>query len=259
LSLLLIPITFDTNSKTYKIHDYIQSQLQPGELPKIFWDGTKDFDSIFATTAASFTERGWWQRGYLFPKCNQIDGGMVTPGEKIFILSHQEITMTEKYAFERCMGKYQEIARRVFLFDDVKYYVIVAIKPLVQIFPKVFSGAELPTQVGEVRGSRMLSKIGSAGYVSYGPYLVLDPGKYKCFLYYKSEDKDLFLEAVITPSKSINQEILQRKSLQSYAKTFGVQSISFHISPANNVLECRVFTSGIGKVEIKKLVIDKIP
>lgn len=252
----LLPQTHTNTEATYTLSEYIKSQTN-GKLPKIFWDMQSDVNSTFATTAASFTERAWWQRGDQFPNCTQPDGGSVSVGDTIVILTRKEISAEANSKFRRCMGDYELNDPKIFRFGDERYFVYLIKKTENQVYPKIFSPSELPTQNGFLKDSRLIKTTGSAGFLSYGPYLILDPGKYSCEFEYRTNAKGNFVEAVTTPQRSNEIELIARRYLSASNKASKISRLDFVIERKNQLFECRVFSPASSELEILELRIDR--
>lgn len=124
------------------------------------------------------------------------------------------------------------------------------------LFSKCYPGGSLLTTIQQPEGNTRIAELGKAGYLTYGPYLDLNPGTYNVTLSYFAdfEGSNLVIGAV---DRAESSGTIPGTEVPLVPKAKGDNEYS-QIFEAKSKLagfEFRVFTNGKSKLEVKKLCI----
>jgi hypothetical protein len=194
LPTLLINTAFSSVEPIYQIHDAIR-QAAGKQLPVILTDKNEPlYLNIVAPIVATFTEKAWWAHGPEFPKLpneiwqNQrvfvISGRLKSLDEMLSLLAPQ-VDRIVPISFTRNQSRYGELFVGGFEVDrKVSLPDAVASGPM--RLPIAIDAAKLPSLTGGVEGTARTAAAGqaAAGFLTYGPYAMLAPGKYEITIVY---------------------------------------------------------------------------
>jgi hypothetical protein len=124
------------------------------------------------------------------------------------------------------------------------------------LFSKCFPGGSLLTTIQQPAGNTRVAKFGEAGYLTYGPYLDLNPGTYNVTLSYSAEfEGSNFVVGAVDRAESSGT--IPGTEVLLVAKTTGDNeySQSFEAKSRLAGFEFRVFANGKSAMEVKELCI----
>jgi hypothetical protein len=194
LPTLLVTTTFGSAEPIYQVHDAIR-QAAGKQLPVILTDKNEPlYSNIVAPIVATFTEKAWWAHGPEFPKLPNE----VWQNQKVFVISSRlksldemqrllapQVDRIEPIGFSRNQSRFGElfvggfeVDRRVSLPDTIAGGRLM--------LPLAIAAAKLPSLTGAVEGTSRSANAGQApgGFLTYGPYAMLAPGKYQIAIEY---------------------------------------------------------------------------
>jgi hypothetical protein len=132
-----------------------------------------------------------------------------------------------------------------------------------EVFQKYFeySGSRLPSQVGEIRGTYREINNSMPGFITFGPYIRLNEGKYTFNISYNSSESNTTVvgnwDVVFALPKQV--KILKKGDLigTNNKESHIIQSFTIPKEYSNEKIEIRNFYNGIGDLTIKSLTITR--
>ena len=133
-------------------------------------------------------------------------------------------------------------------------------KPLSEpLYNECFSGTSLPSTISESRDIPRIALKGTIGYLTFGPYVTLNPGTYSVTLTYSSDmpEPNSPVGVVDRAASSIT---LAGTEAPLIPKKSGVNeySVTFKSVSQLDGFEFRVFTNGKSTMEVNELCIKQI-
>ena len=249
-----IPWRFDGNASVFGVHDVVENEAQ-GRLPKFFWSKSNDASSHadFASITASFTERAWWQRGWGFPDCTQVDGGSIQPGDLIVILSRNGITTSALNEFAECVGDVVKAGSFTFRDRQGDYqlqFVEVPRNARTTVFRR--NADTLPSQTGGIRETYRFAGGGSKeGFLTFGPYVDVASGRYELVLTYFGNAEGSWWDIVSLQDGRITS-LAQGNLADSNGRVSEVK-VEIDLTKGAKRLEMRTYFSGKGDLEVHRV------
>ena len=121
-----------------------------------------------------------------------------------------------------------------------------------------WDGSELPTQIGESKGTNVVAPLGISGFLTFGPYVGLGPGSYDTFIEYKVEEGDTRKDFGYIDRANIGEQILGSKVyLTNNDSNFHRTKTSFMTETYIPKFELRVFSSGAARIELQQICLIK--
>ena len=149
---------------------------------------------------------------------------------------------------------FKEILKTASLIISIIIIIIAAIADLYR--PIIYQGNVLPGQIGRIEGRSRIAEEGKdkEGFLTYGPYAHLEPGKYKIKLEYSASSAESGSWDIIytrEPHWIIGEKLpLRENGLISHSITVLKEDIG-------KTLEIRTKYSGRGTLKVSKIVIKK--
>ena len=246
LPTLLVNTMFGSAAPIYQLHDAIR-QAAGEQLPVILTDKNELlYSNIVAPIIATFTEKAWWAHGPQFPtlpneawrnqKIFVISSRLKSLGEMQQLLAPQ-VDRIEPISFSRNQSRFGElfvggfeVDRRVSLPDTIASGGAT--------LPLTIAAERLPSLTGAVDGTSRSAVGGQApgGFLTYGPYAMLAPGKYEIAIEYgPSADKQswdivtsgehLIARGAFAPTEAPNARVIVPFDTQSIAGGLQVRSL----------------------------------
>ncbi len=124
------------------------------------------------------------------------------------------------------------------------------------LYNKCFMGSQLGTGIGKVKTNPRIAKLGSAGYLTTGPYIPLEAGTYKVQLSYSSQFSGSSVNVGFVDRAS-NFRTIQGSSVPLSPQKAGVSNISvkFTTSRLLPAFEFRVFANGKSELQVNSICI----
>lgn len=251
---------FDGNSSVVDARRYIMEGEQK-EIPFFFLRRESDDFANFASIPASFSAKGWWKTNLNYPDCIGFVGTTgFLPNSNLVIISRSKIVDSSDFSlFKDCLGSIEVTSEKKFN-DNRGVYYIAKLKIPKTLFSNnlTFIGSSLPTVVGFQEGNRMAAGSETkAGVLTFGPYLILEPGSYNVVIEYSSNSLNSF-DAVGTVENS--RVVLKVGELKSTGSTQKLDKHEFEIviSERISAFEVRTIYSGQGVLKIEKILVDKL-
>jgi hypothetical protein len=133
--------------------------------------------------------------------------------------------------------------------------------PGLQTFPYIIAvSGETPHQVGrfDQKSGAMVTKEGERGAVIFGPYVALDPGKYRATFKLKLDgsDGEITGTADVNPfTEGVTSEPAAKQALRARS---GEQTIALDFdAAAGPKYEFRVFADGKGSIAVREIVVER--
>jgi hypothetical protein len=246
LPTLFINTAFSSAEPIYRTHDAIR-QVAGKKLPIILTDKNEPlYSNIVAPIVATFTEKAWWAHGSEFPKLPNE----VWQNQKVFVISSRlkslkemrrllapQVDRLEPIGFLRTQSRFGvlwiggfEVDRRVSLPDTPANGRVT--------LPLTIAAENLPSLIGTVDGTSRSAIAGQApsGYLTYGPYATLVPGKYEVTIEYgPSEgaqtwdvavgDGRVIARGVFAPTQEVDAKVIVPFDQQGVTNEFQVRSL----------------------------------
>lgn len=124
----------------------------------------------------------------------------------------------------------------------------------------VWSGSQLPAQIGRVNGNERIAQGPPSGYISYGPYVSANNGRYEISIEYQIDNKADVPVSGLNSYWEIGSFVKQEKIFFKQNLNFNSQAAKTQIiinEQENLQLEVRVFFDGQGLFKLKQLTIEK--
>ena len=212
----------------------------------VFSDTDPIYEPVVIGLVGSFTPRAWWL------VCRDFPGGLQRfVGQRTIIIPSSnsdaaEVTrMARTVVPEAMLSTANRIDRPE--QDFWVYSFLIPKSPLLMPAPK------LPSSVGSVEAGRRVATMGTnAGYLTYGPYVMLAPGRYKVTIKYESEGEAGSWDVVSIA------EVLAKGSISD---THGVAAeivVTVDLPNGANDVQVRMFYSGHGRLAVESLSINPI-
>lgn len=125
-------------------------------------------------------------------------------------------------------------------------------------FNKCYNGADLPTLIGEKSGSFKTAKIGQKGFLTFGPYVALQPGNYVAVFAYNSSPKANSNIAAVDWTSAGKQIKGTSKGVFPSKTGDNTFTTSLRTRVSLPSVEVRIFDTGQATLQIKYLCIKKI-
>jgi hypothetical protein len=145
---------------------------------------------------------------------------------------------------------------RIWDWSDMQ--VLRTFKTIYPDLPLNYKASQLPTIIGSKNGEFLDSSSGTAGFLSFGPYVPLKKGKYVVFVNFvvdanidNTKDSIGFVDVVYNQGKNI----IIKKDIYHDDLSSGVLSIEFVLNEDVDDLEIRVFKNENRALTLKGIVI----
>ena len=212
----------------------------------VFSDTDSIYEPVVIGLVGSFTPRAWWLVCRDFPDCLQR-----FVGERTIIVPSSNSDPAEVTRIARSVvpeAKLSTADRIDRTEQDFSVYSFLIPKSPLQI-----SASSLPSSIGSVEAGRRVAMMGTnAGYLTYGPCVMLDPGRYKVTIKYESEGDAGSWDLISTA------EVFAKGSI---ADTHGVAAeivATIDLPNGANDFQVRMFYSGQGRLAVESLDITPI-
>jgi hypothetical protein len=210
-----------------------------------FSDTDPIYEPVVIGLVGSFTPRAWWLACRNFPDCLQR-----FVGQRAIIISSNsdaaEMTrMARSVVPEATLSTTNRIDRPE---QDFSVYSFLIPKS-----PLLIPAPRLPSLVGSVEAGRRVATIGTnAGYLTYGPYVMLDPGRYRMTIKYESEGDAGSWDVVSIA------EVLAKGSISDTHGLAAEIVVTVDLPNGANDVQVRMFYSGHGGLAVESLSIHPI-
>jgi hypothetical protein len=211
----------------------------------VFSDTDPIYEPVIIGLVGSFTPRAWWLACRNFPDCLQR-----FVGQRAIIISSNsdaaEMTrMARSVVPEATLSTTNRIDRPE---QDFSVYSFLIPKS-----PLLIPAPRLPSLVGSVEAGRRVATIGTnAGYLTYGPYVMLDPGRYRMTIKYESEGDAGSWDVVSIA------EVLAKGSISDTHGLAAEIVVTVDLPNGANDVQVRMFYSGHGGLAVESLSIHPI-
>jgi hypothetical protein len=243
---MVLPITIKGlvwyENTIYAARDVV-ARMAGGTLPYFVVSDTDPiYEPVLIGLIGSFTPRAWWLKCKSFPDCSPRH-----TGPRMIIVSSnpdpaQVAQMASSMAPAAILSGTTKINRPG---GDFSIYNFTIPPPA-----RVILAPELHSAIGVVEGDARVAEEGTAaGYLTDGPYAVLDPGGYEITLKYKAEgetgswdivsNSSVFPKGSIPDTRGTTSDLVTTIDLPKGAKDFAV----------------RTFYSGHGRLAVESLSI----
>jgi hypothetical protein len=133
--------------------------------------------------------------------------------------------------------------------------------PGLQTFPYVIAvSGETPHQVGKFdqKSGAMVAKEGESGAVVFGPYVALDPGKYRATFKVKVDGSDGEIAGTVDVYPFTEGVAVKPPAKQTLRAGSGEQTIALDFDAiAGPKYEFRVFADGKGSIAVREIVLER--
>jgi len=136
--------------------------------------------------------------------------------------------------------------------------------PFDELFSNSYFASELPSQIGELKNHNRVAikAIDNAGFLTYGPYIQLEGGKYEFTLTYSSQSSS----SQVIGSWDVGLELSTETNILKKGVIYGTDNTESEIRKTFTIIkknagkrvEIRSFYNGTGHLMVKKLGITRI-
>ena len=126
------------------------------------------------------------------------------------------------------------------------------------LYSECFSGSSLPSTIVGTKDAPKIALAGSEGYVTYGPYITLNPGEYRVSLSYSAEFEGTnpvigYVDRAFGPGAEPGSAI----DITPDSPGINQMEVTFSAKSILNGFEFRVFSNGKSTMEVKELCINQ--
>ena len=133
--------------------------------------------------------------------------------------------------------------------------------PGLQTFPYVIAvSGETPHQVGKFdrKSGAMVAKEGESGAVVFGPYVALDPGKYRATFKVKVDGSGGEIAGTVDVNPFTEGVAVKPPAKQALRAGSGEQTIALEFdAEAGPKYEFRVWANGSGTIAVREIVLER--
>ncbi len=247
-AMLVLPICwpFRYEPAIYAARDAVEKAVGD-RLPQFaFSESDSIYEPVITGLIGSFTPRAWWIRCSDFPDCLRL-----TIGQRTVIVissnfdSARVSSIMSSAVPETRLNRVNRIERSK---GDFALYSFTIPKS-----PVLIPGSKLPSLVGIVEaGARVALEGTGAGYLTYGPYAILDPGHYEVTIKYESEGQTGSWDIITAAG------ILAKGSIPDTRGTAADIVATIDLPNGAEAFEARTLYSGHGRLSVLNLAIQPI-
>ena len=210
----------------------------------VFSDTDPIYEPVVIGLVGSFTPRAWWLVCRDFPDCLQR-----FVGQRTIIVPSSNSDAAEVTRMARSVVPEATLSTADRLDRPEQDFFVYSF--LIPKSPLLISAPTLPSFVGSVEAGRRVATNGTnAGYLTCGPYVMLDPGRYKVTMKYESEGEAGSWDAVSIP------EVLAKGSISDTHGAAAEIAVSLDLPNGAEDFQMRMFYSGHGYLAVESLSIN---
>jgi hypothetical protein len=244
-AVLTLPITwpFRYEHSIYAAREVVAGIVGDALPYFAFSDTDPIYEPVVIGLVGSFSPRAWWLRCMDFPNCL---GRFIGPRTVIVPSSTPDSSevarIVSSVAPEAILSHASRIDRPE---QDVYVYSFNISRS-----PLVMPATKLPSSVGLIKASVRVAPEGTdAGYLTYGPYATLNPGRYGVTVKYEAEGESGSWDVVSTAG------ILAKGSIPDTRGAAAEIAVTVDLPDGADDFEVRMFYSGHGSLAVVSLSI----
>jgi hypothetical protein len=212
----------------------------------VFSDTDPIYEPVVIGLVGSFTPRAWWLVCRDFPDCLQR-----FVGQRTIIVPSSNSDAAEVTRMARSVVPEATLSTADRLDRPEQDFFVYSF--LIPKSPLLISAPTLPSFVGSVEAGRRVATNGTnAGYLTCGPYVMLDPGRYKVTMKYESEGEAGSWDVVSIA------EVLAKGSISDTRGAAAEIVVSLDLPNGAKDFQVRMFYSGHGRLAVERLSINPI-